>query len=51
MIPLRAMSPLVRYEVRDRVAVVTVDNPPVKQPSSLLERMPVEGRAFHGSAP
>ena len=29
MIPLRAMSPLVRYEVRDRVAVVTVDNPPV----------------------
>ena len=23
------MSPLVRYEVRDRVAVVTVDNPPV----------------------
>src|SRR6188472_4228353 len=29
MIPLPAMSPLVRYEVRDRVAVVTVDNPPV----------------------
>ena len=29
MIPLRAMSPLVWYEVRDRVAVVTVDNPPV----------------------
>ena len=29
MIPLRAMSPLVRYEVRDRVAVVSVDNPPV----------------------
>src|SRR5918994_5001276 len=29
MIPLRAMPPLVRYEVRDRVAVVTVDNPPV----------------------
>jgi 3-hydroxyacyl-CoA dehydrogenase len=29
MIPLRAMPPLVRYEVRDGVAVVTVDNPPV----------------------
>ena len=29
MIPLRRMSPLVRYEVRDRVAVITVDNPPV----------------------
>ena len=29
MIPLRAMSPLVRYQVRDRVAVITVDNPPV----------------------
>ena len=29
MIPLRGMSPLVRYEVRDRVAVITVDNPPV----------------------
>ena len=29
MIPLRAMSPLVRNQVRDRVAVVTVDNPPV----------------------
>jgi 3-hydroxyacyl-CoA dehydrogenase len=24
------MAPLVRYEVRDRVAVITVDNPPVK---------------------
>jgi enoyl-CoA hydratase/carnithine racemase len=23
------MSELVRYEIRDRVAVVTVDNPPV----------------------
>ena len=23
------MSPLVRYEVRDGVAVVTIDNPPV----------------------
>ncbi len=29
MIPLPAMSQLVRYEVRDRVAVLTVDNPPV----------------------
>ena len=29
MIPLRAMPPLVRYKVRDRVAVLTVDNPPV----------------------
>ena len=29
MIPLRGMSPLVRYKVRDRVAVITVDNPPV----------------------
>jgi 3-hydroxyacyl-CoA dehydrogenase len=29
MIPLRGMSPLVRYEVRGRVAVITVDNPPV----------------------
>ena len=29
MIPFRRMSPLVRYEVRDRVAVITVDNPPV----------------------
>ena len=23
------MLPLVRYEIRDRVAVVTIDNPPV----------------------
>jgi 3-hydroxyacyl-CoA dehydrogenase len=29
MIPLRAMPQLVRYEVRDRVAVIIVDNPPV----------------------
>ena len=29
MIPLPAMPQLVRYEVRDRVAVITVDNPPV----------------------
>ena len=29
MIPFRRMSQLVRYEVRDRVAVVTIDNPPV----------------------
>ena len=29
MIPLRGMAQLVRYEVRDRVAVITVDNPPV----------------------
>src|SRR6185295_12788626 len=29
MIRLRGMSELVRYEVRDRVAVITVDNPPV----------------------
>jgi 3-hydroxyacyl-CoA dehydrogenase len=29
MIRLRGMSQLVRYEVRDRVAVITVDNPPV----------------------
>jgi 3-hydroxyacyl-CoA dehydrogenase len=29
MIRLRAMPQLVRYEVRDRVAVITVDNPPV----------------------
>src|SRR6185436_9241720 len=29
MIPLRRMSQLVRYEIRDRVAVVTIDNPPV----------------------
>jgi 3-hydroxyacyl-CoA dehydrogenase len=29
MIPLRGMSPLVHYQVRDRVAVFSVDNPPV----------------------
>jgi 3-hydroxyacyl-CoA dehydrogenase len=29
MIPLRGMSQLVRYEIRDGVAVVTIDNPPV----------------------
>ena len=29
MIPFRRMSQLVRYEVRDRAAVITVDNPPV----------------------
>ena len=29
MIPFRRMSQLVRYEVQDRVAVLTVDNPPV----------------------
>jgi 3-hydroxyacyl-CoA dehydrogenase len=29
MIPLRGMAQLVRYEVRDRVAIITVDNPPV----------------------
>jgi len=29
MIPLRGMSQLIRYEVRDRVAIVTIDNPPV----------------------
>jgi 3-hydroxyacyl-CoA dehydrogenase len=29
MIPLRGMSQLVRYEVRDGVAVITIDNPPV----------------------
>jgi 3-hydroxyacyl-CoA dehydrogenase len=29
MIPLRRMSQLVRYEIRDGVAVVTIDNPPV----------------------
>src|SRR4026208_602063 len=29
MIPFRRMSQLVRYEVRDRVAIVTIDNPPV----------------------
>ena len=29
MIPLRGMSPLVWYELRDRVAVITADNPPV----------------------
>src|SRR6476620_8965688 len=29
MIPFRRMSQLVRYEVRDRVAVITIDNPPV----------------------
>src|SRR5215471_12799797 len=29
MIPLRGMPQLVRYEVRDRVAVITIDNPPV----------------------
>ena len=29
MIPLRRMSHLVRYEIRDGVAVITVDNPPV----------------------
>jgi 3-hydroxyacyl-CoA dehydrogenase len=28
------MSPLVRYEVRDRVAVITVDNPPVNASST-----------------
>src|SRR4026208_1292648 len=29
MIPLPRMPQLVRYEVRDRVAVITIDNPPV----------------------
>ena len=29
MIPLPRMSHLVRYEIRDRVAVITIDNPPV----------------------
>src|SRR5262245_45978139 len=29
MIRFGAMTPLARYEVRDRVAVITVDNPPV----------------------
>jgi 3-hydroxyacyl-CoA dehydrogenase len=29
MIPFRGMSQLVRYEIRDGVAVVTIDNPPV----------------------
>jgi 3-hydroxyacyl-CoA dehydrogenase len=29
MITYRSMSQLVRYEVRDRVAVITIDNPPV----------------------
>jgi len=29
MIPLRRMSQLVRYDIRDEVAVVTIDNPPV----------------------
>src|SRR5690349_3788374 len=29
MIPFRRMSQLVRYDVRDRVAAITVDNPPV----------------------
>jgi 3-hydroxyacyl-CoA dehydrogenase len=29
MITYRTMSQLVRYEVRDRVAIITVDNPPV----------------------
>ena len=29
MIPLRRMSELIGYEIRDRIAVVTIDNPPV----------------------
>jgi 3-hydroxyacyl-CoA dehydrogenase len=29
MITYRCMSQLVRYEVRDRVAIITIDNPPV----------------------
>jgi 3-hydroxyacyl-CoA dehydrogenase len=29
MITYRSMSQLVRYEVRDRVAIITIDNPPV----------------------
>ena len=29
MIPYGAMSQLVRYDVRDRVAIITIDNPPV----------------------
>src|SRR6476659_9559465 len=29
MIPLRRMSPLVRYDLPDRVVVITIDNPPV----------------------
>jgi hypothetical protein len=37
MIPLRGMSPLVWYEVRDRVAVITVNNPPV---NALSARIP-----------
>jgi 3-hydroxyacyl-CoA dehydrogenase len=29
MITYRSMSQLVRYEVRDRIAIITIDNPPV----------------------
>ena len=52
MIPLRAMSPLVRYEVRDRVAVVTVDNPPVNALSAGVPEGISEAveRACHDSA-
>lgn len=62
MIPLRGMSQLVRYEVRDRIAIITVDNPPVNvleyrrqfgddwRPSPLPEKLAIERRGFHGDA-
>ena len=56
------MSNLVRTELRDGVAVLTIDNPPVVlgrvedyrarlgdhwQPAPLLARLAAEGRGFH----